>query len=80
MLSLCVGLALTGYALYYSGSEELRPYISTSHWVMGLAAAVGFYQHRRGTLRRVSKRGPAKHAEQPRLQEPASVGSARVPH
>jgi hypothetical protein len=58
MLSLVAALALTGYALYYSGSEELRPYISTGHWVLGLAAVAGFYQHRRGRLQRGSQRGP----------------------
>src|ERR1700738_2586602 len=70
MLSLVAALALTGYALYYSGSEELRPYISTGHWVMGLAAAAGFYQHRRGRLKRGTQRGPAKHAERTRAQKP----------
>ncbi len=79
MLSLVAALALTGYALYYSGSEELRPYISTGHWVMGLAAAAGFYQHRRGRLKRGSQRGPAKQAERPRAQEP-SPGVVMLEH
>lgn len=30
-------LALTGYLLYYVGSETTRPVISTAHWVVGLA-------------------------------------------
>jgi hypothetical protein len=71
MLSLVAVLALTGYALYYSGSEELRPYISTGHWVMGLAAAAGFYQHRRVRLQRGSQRRPAKQAEGPHAQDPS---------
>jgi hypothetical protein len=80
MLSLVAALALTGYALYYSGSEELRPYISTGHWVLGLAAAAGFYQHRRGRLKRGTQRGPAKQAERPRAQEPSPGGVVMLKH
>jgi hypothetical protein len=74
MLSLVGALALTGYALYYSSSEELRPYISTGHWVLGLAAAAGFYQHRRARMLRSSQRGAAKQAERPRAAEPTAGG------
>ena len=63
MLTLVTALVSTGYALYYSGSEELRPYISTCHWIAGLVAAAGFYQHRRGRLQRGSQRAPAKPAQ-----------------
>jgi hypothetical protein len=80
MLSLVVALALTGYALYYSGSEELRPYISTGHWLMGLAAAAGFYQHRRGRLQRGSQRDPARQADLPRAQEPSPGGALLKSH
>jgi hypothetical protein len=31
-------LTITGYLLYYAGSEETRPVISAAHWVIGLAA------------------------------------------
>jgi hypothetical protein len=79
MLSLVAALALTGYALYYSGSEELRPYISTGHWVIGLVAAAGFYQHRRGRLRRGNQRGPAKQAERPRAPD-LSPGGVMLKH
>ena len=79
MLSLLAALALTGYALYYSGDEDLRPYISTGHWVIGLAAAVGFYQHRRGRLQRGSKRGRVKQAESQHAQEP-SLGGVLLKH
>ena len=79
MLSLLVALMLTGYALYYSGDEDLRPYISTGHWVLGLAAAVGFYQHRRGRLQRGSKRNPVKQAESQRAPEP-SLGGGLLKH
>jgi hypothetical protein len=30
-------LTVTGYLLYYAGSEELRPIISAAHWILGLA-------------------------------------------
>jgi predicted permease len=35
-----VGLLLiaSGYALYYFGGEELRPWISAFHWMVGLSA------------------------------------------
>jgi hypothetical protein len=74
MLSLVAGLALTGYALYYSGSEELRPYISTGHWILGLAAAAGFYQHRRARLQRGGQRSSAKQAARPQSGEPTPGG------
>lgn len=37
MIASLLWLALTGYALYYFASENLRPYWSLLHWVMGLA-------------------------------------------
>lgn len=37
MLCAIVGLIATGYTLYYASSEELRPWISTIHWCVGLA-------------------------------------------
>jgi len=63
MLSLVMLLGMTGYALYYCGSEELRPYLSTGHWVTGLAATVGFYQHHRSRARRQSIRTAAQRFE-----------------
>src|SRR5579884_1366758 len=36
---LCIllfALSLSGYLLYYAGSEETRPVISVAHWVIGL--------------------------------------------
>lgn len=80
MLSLVAVLALTGYALYYSGSEELRPVISTGHWVIGLAAAAGFYQHRRARLKRGTRRDPVHQAERPRAQEPSPGGVVMLKH
>jgi hypothetical protein len=80
MLSLVAALVLTGYALYYSGNEDLRPYISTGHWVVGLAAAAGFYQHRRGRLKRGTRRDPVIQAERPRAQEPSPGGVVMLKH
>jgi hypothetical protein len=63
MLSLVTALALTGYGLYYCGDEELRPYISTGHWLVGLTAAASFYQHHRSGLRRARSRDSLKRIE-----------------
>lgn len=32
-------LTVTGYLLYYSGDETLRPVISAAHWIFGLGVA-----------------------------------------
>lgn len=34
--SVALLLILSGYALYYFGGEELRPWISALHWLVGL--------------------------------------------
>lgn len=71
MLSLVGGLGVTGYLLYYSGSEELRPYLSTVHWVTGLTATFGFYQHLRSRARKQSTaRAVAPRFEPPILEPP----------
>jgi hypothetical protein len=38
-------LTLTGYLLYYAGSEQLRPIVSIAHWVPGLAAPLMLWWH-----------------------------------
>jgi hypothetical protein len=46
-------LILGGYLLYYAGGEEFRAAVSVAHWIVGLAAPLGFLAHwlkRRGTL------------------------------
>ena len=35
-----IALTVTGYLLYYAGSEEARPIIGIVHWALGLAAPV----------------------------------------
>jgi hypothetical protein len=69
---LCVitALIISGYALYYAGSEELRPWIRRIHWVAGLVAVLALVLHvftgkqaaaRRQTLRSDHRR-PADRA------------------
>jgi hypothetical protein len=48
MTALSGVLILTGYGLYYAGSETLRPWISAVHWIVGLLAAGLLAFHRRG--------------------------------
>ena len=38
-------LIVSGYALYYFGSEEARPWISASHWILGLGAPLLLVWH-----------------------------------
>lgn len=45
LLALHALLALTGYALYYSGSEALRAFASNSHFAIGLALPVILILH-----------------------------------
>lgn len=37
LLAACAVLALGGWALYYVADEMARPWVSVSHWVLGLA-------------------------------------------
>ncbi len=37
LLAACGVLALGGWALYYVADETMRPWVSVSHWVLGLA-------------------------------------------
>ena len=38
-------LTLTGYALYYLGSDVWRSWVSVLHWAVGLGALVAFMLH-----------------------------------
>jgi hypothetical protein len=38
-------LTVTGYLLYYAGSEQLRPIISAAHWVLGLVIPALLWWH-----------------------------------
>lgn len=45
LAGLFVLLSVTGYGLYYVGSESLRPWISAVHWVVGLGIPVLLMAH-----------------------------------
>lgn len=45
LLALVLLLTLSGYGLYYLGSEQLRPWISLFHWSIGLAAPAVMIWH-----------------------------------
>lgn len=45
LAGLFVLLTVTGYGLYYVGSESLRPWISAVHWVIGLGIPVLLATH-----------------------------------
>lgn len=47
-------LIISGYALYYTGSVEMRDYSSLIHWIIGLPAPLIFLWHYR---RRYSAQG-----------------------
>lgn len=47
-------LALTGFALYYIGSDSARSLISLAHWIVGLAALPAFLLHNRRRDGRIS--------------------------
>jgi hypothetical protein len=43
--SLVLLLTLSGYALYYFGSEDARPWISVLHWGIGIVAPLVLVWH-----------------------------------
>jgi hypothetical protein len=45
LLSTVLLLTVSGYALYYFGGEQARPWISLFHWAIGLAAPVAMIWH-----------------------------------
>lgn len=45
LTSVFVLLILSGYALYYVGTVELREYSSVFHWVLGLLSPLIFWWH-----------------------------------
>lgn len=40
LASFVIAMVLTGYALYYFGGEQARPWISMTHWLVGLGSGV----------------------------------------
>lgn len=49
LLATSLSLAVSGYALYYAGSEGLRAFASQTHFWIGVALAVAFGFHLRST-------------------------------
>lgn len=45
MIALVSVLVLTGYGLYYLGSEQTRTWISAVHWSVGIVCAGGLWAH-----------------------------------
>lgn len=71
LISVLVALTVTGYLLYYAGSETLRPVISVAHWAIGLASPIAFLLHR-GRRRKRKAAGAMKQASQPQPLESES--------
>lgn len=49
-------LVASGWALYYVGSEDVRPLISVAHWVVGVSGALALPLHIRLARRRAQLR------------------------
>ena len=49
LLTALLSLVLSGYALYYAGSESLRAFASQTHFWIGVALAVVFAVHQGST-------------------------------
>lgn len=61
-------LALTGYALYYTGDESARAVVSVLHWVLGLGAPLlmGWHVWRGRAWRRIkAETAPSMEATEP---------------
>lgn len=48
-------LIVSGYLLYYGGSDEMRPVTSLVHWLIGLLLPAAYLLHRRDTSSRPRK-------------------------
>jgi hypothetical protein len=46
LVALLIVLTVTGYLLYYAGSDELRSAVSLMHWIPGLALPLIYLIHR----------------------------------
>ena len=68
-------LTLSGYALYYFGGEEARPWISVFHWGIGIASPLALVWHiaaagaSPGGSIPARQRSIAAHVEAPRLRD-----------
>jgi uncharacterized membrane protein YhaH (DUF805 family) len=73
---LCVicALLITGYALYYVGSEEARPWISAIHWAIGLMGVPALVLHVFAGKRTAAGRRAARRGQRRRM--PAQINEA----
>jgi hypothetical protein len=58
LLGVYIWLVLSGYLLYYAGSDQLRAAVSLGHWTVGLAALFFLLLHRRIRRRLRAPRAP----------------------
>jgi hypothetical protein len=66
LLALLVALSLTGYLLYYAGSDEVRAAASLAHWIPGLALPAIYLIHRlRAARARQASRLGDRHEARP---------------
>ena len=65
LAALALLLIFSGYALYYFGSEETRPWISAFHWVLGLGAPLLLLWHIVSGRRTHAVKHPAPPISQP---------------
>jgi heme A synthase len=56
VVTVVIVLVVTGYALYYLSSEELRAWISVTHWLAGLAGLPALALHAWFGQRRAARR------------------------
>ncbi|MBU6297770.1 MAG: hypothetical protein KGJ79_12570 [Alphaproteobacteria bacterium] len=45
LLAILGWLVVSGYLLYYVGSDEVRSWVSIAHWTLGLALPIPFFVH-----------------------------------
>jgi len=76
--ALALLLIISGYALYYFGSEETRPWISVFHWVLGLGAPLLLVWHIVSGRRAQSAKVPQRASAQAADVTPASPPSEKV--
>ena len=83
MGTLALLLIASGYALYYFSGEEVRPWISAFHWVLGLGAPLALTWHVRRGRRAYATHDPHQdHKHTPAAastqHSPGSLGTKRV--
>jgi hypothetical protein len=82
VIAVVIALGLTGYGLYYLGDESTRPWISATHWALGLVAVAALLPHvilgKRGA-QRIKSRGSRSDQGRERRNAPTqSKGQDRA--